>query len=35
MASQVIKVTEDPLAAVVYVVNLALMDLQVYLVHLD
>jgi len=35
MAFQVKKVTKDPLESVVFLVNLALLDLQVYLVHLD
>lgn len=35
MASQVKKATKDPLESVVFLVNLALMDLQVNLVHLD
>jgi hypothetical protein len=35
MVSQVKKVTKDPLELVVFLVNLALMDLQVCLVHLD
>ena len=35
MASQVKKVTKDPLESVVLLVNLALMDLQVNLVQLD
>jgi hypothetical protein len=35
MASQVRKVTKDPLESSVLLVDLALMDLQVYLVQLD
>ena len=35
MASQVKKVTKDPLESVVFLVNLALMVLLVHLVHLD